>query len=604
LKKVIATAIVCLCVARLAAGESTKLSLSSAKTRSVSITVSPTAATLDPGQSTSFAATVVGSRSPVRWRASCGTIDSRGRYTAPASAATCGVTATVDSVTSTPAIIAVTAPEPTPAPTPTPTPAPAPQTSTPVSATGEAVISVTPGPGALETALAEAVTAVRSGPVTVVLAPGDYPGNFVLPRTGSSFGITITAAAAQLPPAGARMTLAYQGSLPRLVPTQLATTTLTVTGDNYTLRGLQVETPGVGVTTIDVVGDTSGNLPRNVTFDQMLIRGNQTTGGHRGVGMNGVNIAVTNSWIDRMWEVGRDAQAAAAWDTPGPLTIENNYLEASGENFLLGGAIPTCGCVPTDVIFTRNTVRKDPAWRTMAEQPTVKNLLEIKYGRRVFISGNTFEYNWLQAQTGWSILFIAKGIDGTAWTVVEDVTFTRNIVRRVANGLNIAAVEGPVRRVRVEQNVWQDIDMNTWGGDGRWAIIQTGVYGADDIVLERNTVLGLTGNQFLGLYGSVPLQRFAMTHVVVEHRDYGVHSTSGLAADALAVMAPGGRFSDNALTGPDAYWLKWPNGNFTVDVNVSDQFDARYAIKPGSPLAGLSTSDAVPVGADPSVLPQ
>jgi hypothetical protein len=460
------------------------------------------------------------------------------------------------------------------------------------------------GPGVLDTALAQAVTAAQSGAVEIVLAAGDYPGNFVLPRTGSSYAITIAADPALLPASGVRMTPAYQGTLPRLVPTQLASPTLFVNGDNYTLRGLQVETPGVGVTSVEVAADTNGNFPRNVTFDQLLIRGNQSTGGHRGVGMNGVSVTVSNSWIDRMWEVGRDSQAVAAWDTPGPLTIVNNYLEASGENFLLGGAVPYCGCVPTDVVFARNTVRKDPAWRTMTEQPQVKNLFEIKYGRRVVASDNTFDYNWLQAQTGWSILLTAKGVVGTAWTVVEDVTFTRNIVRHVASGLNIAAVDGPVRRVRIDQNAWQDLDMNTWGGDGRWAIIQTGTAGADYIAIEHNTVLGITGNQFLGLYGSVPLQRFAMTHVVVEHRDYGIHSTFGLAGSALTAMAPGGLFTDNAVVGPAAYWLTWPGGNFEVDANVADQFDSRYAIKPGSPLGVLPTSDATAVGANPSLLPQ
>ena len=38
--------------------------------------------------------------------------------------------------------------------------------------------------------------------------------------------------------------------------------------------------------------------------------------------------------------VGADAQAIGGWNGPGPFSIENNYLEASGEVFLLGGADP------------------------------------------------------------------------------------------------------------------------------------------------------------------------------------------------------------------------------------------------------------------------
>jgi len=91
---------------------------------------------------------------------------------------------------------------------------------------------------------------------------------------------------------------------------------------------------------------------------------------------------------------------------------------------------------------------------------------------------------------------------------------------------------------------------------------------------------------------------------VVEHRDYGIHSTFGLAGSALTAMAPGGLFTDNAVVGPAAYWLTWPGGNFEIDANVADQFDSRYGIKPGSPLGVLPTSDATAVGANPSLLPQ
>ena len=119
----------------------------------------------------------------------------------------------------------------------------------------------------------------------------------------------------------------------------------------------------------------------------------------------------------------------------------------------------------------------------------------------------------------------------------------------------------------------------------------------------HNTVIGLTGNQFLGLYGDVLLQRFTMTHNVVEQREYGIHSISGLAIDALTTTAPGAVFVDNAVIGPDIYYLKYPSGNFRLDLNVADQFDSTYAIKPGSPLAGLPTTDGTAVGADPSQVP-
>ena len=563
------------------------------------ITISPTSATVNTGSSVSFSAKVVGGKK-VQWRATCGVIDSKGVYTAPAVSETCQVTALSGTAVSNAAVVNVVAPvtpPPPPPPPPAPTPAPAP------TATGT-VISVQAGAGVLETVLLQAFTAAQTAPVTVVLGAGDYPGNFVFPRSSAIYPITFTADPATLPAAGTRMDPSYTGRLPRLVPLYLGSATLTVQGDGYIFRGLQVESPGVGVTTIDVLGQTVGDFPRDITFDQMLIRGNQATGGHRGVGMNGVNVTVTNSWIDRMWEVDRDAQAVAAWDTPGPLRVENNYLEASGEDLLLGGSIPTCGCAPTGVLVTRNYFTKNVAWKTMSPSPSIKNILEVKFGRQVTITNNIFEHNWQQAQTGWSILFTTMGVPGTAWTTVEDVLFSGNIVRDVSSGVNVAAVTEAVKRVRIENNVWQHLDYVTWGGDGRWAMVQTGTTGIEDLTIDHNTVIGISGNQFLDLDGSVPVVRLTMTHNVVEHRDYGIHSSSGLAVDALNAMAPGYVFVNNAIVGPAAYWLTWPAGNFDVDVAVADQFDSQFAIKVGSPLQGLPTSDGAPVGANPSVLPR
>ena len=49
---------------------------------------------------------------------------------------------------------------------------------------------------------------------------------------------------------------------------------------------------------------------------------------------------------------------------PGPFWIENNYLEASGENFMLGGTDPTDpGLIPGGVTFRRNYVTKPVSWR-------------------------------------------------------------------------------------------------------------------------------------------------------------------------------------------------------------------------------------------------
>ena len=86
---------------------------SAGTTSNVSLTVSPTAASLQAGQQTQFTATVSGTtNTAVTWRASGGTVTSAGQYTAPSSAGTYTVTATsaADSSKSASAVVTVSQP--------------------------------------------------------------------------------------------------------------------------------------------------------------------------------------------------------------------------------------------------------------------------------------------------------------------------------------------------------------------------------------------------------------------------------------------------------------------------------------------------------------
>ncbi len=52
------------------------------------------------------------------------------------------------------------------------------------------------------------------------------------------------------------------------------------------------------------------------------------------------------------------------YNGPGPWTVENNYLEASGENILIGGASPKIpNLVPADLTFRHNHLFKPLSWR-------------------------------------------------------------------------------------------------------------------------------------------------------------------------------------------------------------------------------------------------
>jgi hypothetical protein len=81
----------------------------------------------------------------------------------------------------------------------------------------------------------------------------------------------------------------------------------------------------------------------------------------------------------------------------------------------------------------------------------------------VRIAGNVFEQNWADAQNGFAILFTVRNQDGRApWSVVEDVTFESNLVRRSAAGINILGTDdnapsGRTARLAIRNNLFEDV---------------------------------------------------------------------------------------------------------------------------------------------------
>jgi len=88
-------------------------------------------------------------------------------------------------------------------------------------------------------------------------------------------------------------------------------------------------------------------------------------GQKRCIALNAAEVAIRDSFIAECKTVGQDSQAIGGWNGPGPYVIENNYLEAAGENVLLGGSDPAIANLVADgVTFRRNYVSRPMAWRS------------------------------------------------------------------------------------------------------------------------------------------------------------------------------------------------------------------------------------------------
>lgn len=447
-------------------------------------------------------------------------------------------------------------------------------------------------------------------PVTLILAQGEYHGNFVLPaRTALDF-LTIMAGSALLPPSGQRIDLSYSGKLPLFVSGDGTNCIQTAPGaSNYVLCGLEfAPLAQADHDTISLDGDHSGGAlkdpalePFNITIDQVIIRGDAVKGLHRGIRLNAKSVVITNSWIDRCFEVGRDCQAIGGWNTSGDIWIENNYLGASGENILIGGSEAHMGIIPDGITIRGNTITKDMAWKTWPTKLQVKNLLELKFGTHVLIENNHFSNNWSSAQTGWAILFTTKSqaTPLEPFVTISDVTFRNNIVENVSSGINISGENGPCKNIVIENNLFRGISKVALGGDGRWIQCASGV---DGLKVNHNTVTDLDGTMSFSLYTDLKRSPFitglVITSNIFYERSYGIFVTGGTGAGAFKVISPDAICKDNAIFAGGVRKIVYPAGNFLLPVAVSPvtQFVVDGSLVAGCEISKLVASDGKPIG--------
>ncbi len=326
---------------------------------------------------------------------------------------------------------------------------------------------------------AAAIAAAFRTPGHYVIAPGTYTGNFVV--SGSDISVEATGV--------------------RFLPRDRYTPALTVLGSRITIGGLTVangapdrDTVNVGANTITTIAA----LPHDVRLERVTAEAG-SGGGHRGFGLHGVNITLADCRATGFWEVGRDSQAVWINNGPGPYAIVGGYFEGSGENLMVGGARPGIldpAGIPSDITVRGAHFFKPLAWKT--KPGSVKNLFELKAGRRVRVENCVFENNWKDAQAGSAILIKADNQGGTPWMETSDVVFRGNTIRNspasyVVNirGVNPSNPAVRVRNVTFEYNLFVGVTSGIQSGEG-----------VDGLRVTRNTFLTI-GGTFLGFYGGV-----------------------------------------------------------------------------------------------------
>ena len=453
--------------------------------------------------------------------------------------------------------------------------------------------------------LQRALNDAQPGDTIFLEAGASFRGPFKLPRKNGDAFITIRTLApdASLPAQNQRVSPAYAAAMPKLVsPGEGQPAIETEAGaHHYRLLGLEIKPANSSALVYDLVrlgGDRDAQkslsqVPHDLVIDRCYIHGDPAGSLKRGVALNSASTEVINSYISDFKVRGQEAQAVMGWNGPGPFKIVNNYLEGAGENVMFGGADPGIpNLVPSDIEIRRNHFSKPVSWRGAF---TVKNLFELKNAQRVTVDGNLFEYNWADAQEGVAILSTVRNQEGSApWSVVQDVTFSNNIVRHASTGVSILGRDNnnpsqQVRKVTIRNNLFDDINGGKWGGRGFFMLISEGA----DVVIENNTILQAAN--ITGAFGE-PTTGFIFRNNIVMQNEYGFHGDNrSPGSDTIDFYFPRSVFSNNAIVGGDASLYKgrnmYPASLKQIKFMNADSGD--YRLSPDSPLrkAGAGGAD-------------
>ncbi len=406
-------------------------------------------------------------------------------------------------------------------------------------------------------ALQAALDTSLGGDAIVLPDRATFTGPFLLkPHSGS----VVVLRSETLPPPG-RVTPAVAANFATLIAPTGQPALSTVEGaTGWRVVGVAF---GIIATSIDNYGiitlgtgtePTLSAQPTNIILDRVFVdAGDENTS--RCVALNGRTQAVIDSHLMNCHGAGRDAQALAGWSGAGPYLLDNNYLEASGEVVIFGGAdARVADLTPSDITIRGNVMTRPLSWG--GGPWLVKNLFELKHAKYVLLEGNTLANNWINGQAGHAILFQAVSQDcGNPWATIADVTVRGNVIRNSTAGVtllsrmsNCSYAIQPMARVLFENNRFEAIgtDPITHAGGGRLLQLLSDLA---DVSFLQNTFVG-DGIANAAVFDGPPMTRLTLWNNVFDRSEYGVFgSGTGIGRVALDKFAPGAVVRGNVFAG-------------------------------------------------------
>ena len=315
-----------------------------------------------------------------------------------------------------------------------------------------------------------ALNSANPGDIIVLDAGVTYQGNFTLPVKTNPLNNWIyitTSAYTSLPAPGTRVLPTDAANMPKIVtPNATSAITLAPGANHYRFVGLEIysastqgcnpkATPPVNCLSYELIYATMapGTAANDsITVDRCYVNGSPSIDIQHAIVANGSNFAVVDSYVSDIHAAGTDAQAIGEWFSPGPIKIVNNFLSASSEDVMFGGAGGVSNpFVPADIEIRNNHFYKPLSWAQVGvsippnNTMVVKNNLEFKSAKRALVDGNLFENVWVSGQTGFSTMLTPRTGQGGLLAVVNDIMISNNVYKNVSSGFDIAALDNECR---------------------------------------------------------------------------------------------------------------------------------------------------------------
>ena len=368
--------------------------------------------------------------------------------------------------------------------------------------------------------------------------------------------------------------------------------------NHYRFIGLEITRPESDLRMRHLVQPNEKATANHLVFDRVWMHGTARDETKGGLHLSGTRyVAVVDSYFSDFHCIARagactDAQAVngGGGDAPGgPYKIVNNFLEASGENILFGGA--PASTTPTDIEIRRNHLFKPINWKP--DQPgfigsasgnpfIVKNHFELKNAQRVLFEGNVLENVWGGfTQAGFSILLTpVNQADKCPLCRVTDVTIRYNKVSHVGSAIQLATALSKFKtsasageRYSIH-DVWiDDIQGQSYKGSGAFLVILSVQPPIKDVSIEHVTAFPPGALMSILKDGEQPpLANFRIVNNLLGSGARQIASAGGGPTNCAArfgTLGPAGvlkscfadiSFTNNIIVGDSR---NWPDGNTT-----------------------------------------